>query len=126
MHDDVVDLMVFQVRKHPLEFRAVGVAPRLAAVNELGGDERPQPVCLSLVRIALGRDGEAVPRASAICLTSSGDADVRDRGTWCEGVEIVGWELCGDVVVHSDNAGQGTGGKLLVEEARNCTYRARV
>ena len=78
MHDDVVDLMFSQVREHPLEPRAIGVSSRLAAVHELGGDERPQPVCLTLVRVSLGRDGEAVSRTPAICLTNSRDTNVRD------------------------------------------------
>lgn len=78
MHDDVVNLMFPRLREHLLESRAVGVAPRLAAVHELGGDDGAETVCLPFVRFTLSGYREAVALASSLCLLGCRYPDVGD------------------------------------------------
>lgn len=77
VNDDVVDGMLSQTAEHPLEFWAVRASSRLTTINELGGDDSAQSVRLFSIRLALGRDGEAVSLATPVYLTSSRDTDVR-------------------------------------------------
>jgi hypothetical protein len=76
--DDVVDGMLLQICEHPLELWTVRASSRLTTIDELSGDESAQSVRLLSVRLALGRDGEAVSLATFVYLPSSRDTDVRD------------------------------------------------
>ena len=77
MDDDVVDPAVFlKVGQHLLQLRPVRRPSRLTAVGELLDDQRPHRLRLTLIRLPLSRQGEALLTAAALSLLTSGDTDV--------------------------------------------------
>ncbi|WGX98850.1 hypothetical protein QJ852_10455 [Nocardioides sp. L-11A] len=79
--DAVGDLVGLDVLDHPHQLGTVGLAGRLAGVDELLGDDRVQLAGLAQVRLALRGDREALVPAALRGLLLGGDAKIGD----CEG-----------------------------------------
>nr|WP_312349345.1 hypothetical protein [Actinomyces sp.] len=71
--DAVVRLVLRDVLDHPHQFGPVGLARGLARVDELLDDRCSELVGLALVRLALGRDREALRLAALLRLLLRGD-----------------------------------------------------
>jgi len=77
--DDVVDpAVLFEVGQHLLQLRPVSGAGRLTAVGKLLDHQRPHRLCLALVGLPLGWQGEAFLQPTTLGLLTSRDADVGD------------------------------------------------
>ena len=75
--DDVVNPTIFlKVGQHLLQLRPVRRPSRLTAVGELLDDQRAHRLGLTLIRLPLSRQGEALLRPTTLGLLPGGDADV--------------------------------------------------
>jgi len=67
------------VLQHPLQVGPVSGAGGLPGIHELGDDARAKVFGLARVRLALGRDGEALVAASLGCLFLGRDTLIGHR-----------------------------------------------